>query len=246
MYLLTPERVAPQVVGNLVLSSHRDQLGGQLAAEYPRLGVALDAGQGTAAHGTVHMDVAVGEKFRAGADRGQHHQVAARSIDLLAAAHRAGDDFGRLHLGFRRFGRLFGLFLRRRFHRVDRPLAGAGGRQHRDVQGVGSGYVLCTAGADGQGAQAVAAADFQQGREVEGGVAVGQLVQRHDQRCVLEEVRRLGDFFVQLPVEAFEVVVRQLHHGDGEHAALELEHGVLVEKVSLAHGLPAIVNGEDL
>jgi hypothetical protein len=52
-----------------------------------------------------------------------------------------------------------------------------------------------------------------------------QLVQRQHQRRVAEEVRRLGDLGGQLAVEGFEVVARQFQHGDGEHAALELEHG---------------------
>ena len=42
-------------------------------------------GQGTSAQRAVHMDIAVGEKFRAGADRRHHHQVAALGVDLLAA-----------------------------------------------------------------------------------------------------------------------------------------------------------------
>ena len=51
---------------------------------------------------------------------------------------------------------------------------------------------------------------------------------------------------VGLSIETFQVVLCQLQHGDGEHAALELEHGGLVERIGLAHGLPARVNGEDL
>jgi hypothetical protein len=43
-----------------------DQFSAQLLTENPRLGVAFDAGQGTAAHRAVYMDVAIGEKFRAG------------------------------------------------------------------------------------------------------------------------------------------------------------------------------------
>ena len=56
-----------------------------------------------------------------------------------------------------------------------------------------------------------------------------QLVQRQHQRGVAEETGGLGDLGRQLLVEPGQVVVRKLQHGDREHAALELEYGVLVE-----------------
>lgn len=75
---------------------------------------------------------------------------------------------------------------------------------------------------------------------------LGQFVQRQDQRRIVEEVRGLFDLGRELFVETFDVVAGQLQHGDGEHAALELEGWGLVGEVGLAHGLPAAVNGEDL
>ncbi|MNY19299.1 hypothetical protein D3C86_1527250 [compost metagenome] len=203
------------------------QFRAHLLAEDACLGVALDAGQGAAAHGRVNMDVAVGEKFRAGADRRQDDQVAALGIDLLAAAHRAGDDLARLDLGFCGLFRLFRGTATA--GRIDRALAGTGGRQHRQIQGAGGGDVVFAVGAHGQGAQAMVAAQGHQGAQVEAAFAFRQLVQGQYQRGIAEEVRCLGDFRGQLLIEALEVVVRQFHHGDGQHAALELEYGVLLE-----------------
>jgi hypothetical protein len=117
----------------------------------------------------------------------------------------------------------------RRFHlrlRFQRALAGTGRRQHRQVDGDGGGDVLDAVGADRQGAQAMMAADAHQPGQVDGAFVGRQLVQRQHQRRVAEEVRRLGDLGGQLAVEGFEVVARQFQHGDGEHAALELEHVV--------------------
>src|SRR5690606_17540713 len=86
LYRLAPQRVAAQVLGGLVLAGDGEHLGAHLLAEDPRPGIAFHAGQGTPPQGTVHMDVAIGEKFRAGTDRRHHHQVAALGVDLLAAA----------------------------------------------------------------------------------------------------------------------------------------------------------------
>ena len=82
----------------------------------------------------------------------------------------------------------------------------------------------------------MAAADCHQLGQVQLAFAFRQFVQGQYQRGVAEEGRGLGDFFRQLRVEALQVVVRQFHHGDGEHAALELEYGILGKEVGLAHG----------
>src|SRR5690606_25111410 len=95
-----PQRVAAQVFADLVLAGDGDHFRGHLLAENARFGIAFDAGQGSAAHGAVHMDVAIGQKFRTRADRAGHHQVAALGVDLLAAAYWRSDDAGRAHLGF--------------------------------------------------------------------------------------------------------------------------------------------------
>ena len=52
-----------------------DQFSAQLLTENPCLGIALHAGQRTATHRAVYMDVAIGEKFRPWADRGDHYKV---------------------------------------------------------------------------------------------------------------------------------------------------------------------------
>ena len=49
---------------------------------------------------------------------------------------------------------------------------------------------------------------------------------------VLDEIKDSSKY-----VETLDVVTRELQHGDGEHAALELEHGGLVWRLGLAHGL---------
>lgn len=149
-----------------------------------------------------------------------------------------------MRVGLYWFGRL--LFLFARLHRLDQLLAGAGRRQHGNVEGLGGGDVILAAGANGQGAQAVLATQVHQLAQIELTFAFRQLVQRQHQGDVLEEVGGLRHFLGQLPVQALQVVVRQLQHGDGEHAALELEHGVLVEEIGLAHGSPTALNGHDL
>ncbi|MNH93128.1 hypothetical protein D3C73_457220 [compost metagenome] len=71
-------------------------------------------------------------------------------------------------------------------------------------------------------------ADAHQAWQIDGAFARRQFVQRQNQRRVAEEVRRLGNFGGQLPIEAFEVVTGQFQHSNGQHAALELEYGILV------------------
>ena len=66
---------------------------------------ALRARAGEAAQGRVDVDIAVGDHFRAGADHGQHDQIAALGVDLLAGAHGTVDDHGAGGRGrFRRCG----------------------------------------------------------------------------------------------------------------------------------------------
>nr|VVN31888.1 hypothetical protein PS652_04892 [Pseudomonas fluorescens] len=81
------------------------------------------------------------------------------------------------------------------------------------------------------------AADAHQPGQVDRAFAGRKFVQGQHQWGVAEEIRRLGHLGRQLPVEAFEVVPGKLEHGNCEHAALELEHGVLVWRLGLAHGL---------
>lgn len=121
--------------------------------------------------------------------------------------------------------------------RLQRPLAGAGRWQHRQVDGDGGCNVLDAIGADGQGTQAMVAADTHQAWQVDCPFAGRQLVQRQHQWRIAEEIRCLGNFGRQLAVEAFKVIARQFQHCDGEHAALELEHGGGVGCVVWAHGL---------
>ena len=183
------------------------------------------------------MDVAIGQKFRTRADRSGNDQIATLGVDLLAAAYRRGNDAGRAHFGFRcrwwcRLGLPDNLGLWLQW-----PLAGAGRRQYRQVDGDGGGDVLDAVGADGQGTQAVVAADPHQAGQVDCPFVGWQFVQRQHQRRVAEEIRCLGDFGRQLAVEGFKVIARQFQYGNGEHAALELEHGGGVGCVVWAHGL---------
>jgi len=110
-------------------------------------------------------------------------------------------------------------------------------RQHWQIDGDGRGNVLDAVGADGQGPQAMVAANPHQTRQVDRAFAGRQLVQRQHQRRVTEEVRRLRHFGRQLAIEGFKVVARQFQNGNGKHAALELEHGGGVGGVVWAHGL---------
>src|SRR5690606_22320085 len=75
------------IVQHLVVAGNGHQLGVEFAAEDPRVGVALGAGQGAAAQGAIDMDRAVGNDLGAGTDGGQHGQVAAFGVDLLARTH---------------------------------------------------------------------------------------------------------------------------------------------------------------
>ena len=72
----------------------RDQLGLEAVAEDARARIAVDAGVRPAAQMAVDVDVAVGEHFATGTDRGERDQVAAFGIDLLPGAHRLVDHDG--------------------------------------------------------------------------------------------------------------------------------------------------------
>jgi hypothetical protein len=85
---------------------------------------------------------------------------------------------------------------------LQRPLTGAGRRQHWQFDGDGGGNVFDAAGADRQGAQAMLAAHAHQPGQVDGAFAGRQFVQGQHQRRVAEEVRRLGDLGGQLAVKA--------------------------------------------
>ncbi|MNC23862.1 hypothetical protein D3C75_718990 [compost metagenome] len=171
------------------------------------------------------MDVAIGEKFRPRAYRGDHHQIAALGINLLATAYRRGDDFRRLD---GRLGRFFRFFLRFAFGQVQWTLPGTGRWQHRQVDRDGGGNVFDAAGADRQGTQAMLAADAHQPWQIDRASVGREFVQGQYQWRVAEEVGRLGDLGGQLPIKAFEVVTGQFQHRNGQHAALQLEHGILV------------------
>ncbi|MNO89526.1 hypothetical protein D3C76_810130 [compost metagenome] len=171
------------------------------------------------------MDVPIGEKFRPRADRGDHHQVAALGIDLLATTYWRSDDFRRLDARFRGF---FRLFRHDAFVQVQRPFTGPGRRKYRQVDRDGGRDVFDAAGADRQGTQAMLAANAHQAGQIDGAAVGRELVQGQDQRRVAEEVRRLGNLGGQLPIEALKVIAGQFQHGNGEHAALQLEHGILV------------------
>ncbi|MNL68936.1 hypothetical protein D3C87_1937330 [compost metagenome] len=72
------------------------------------------------------------------------------------------------------------------------------------------------------------AANAHQAGQIDGAFVGRQFVQGQHQRRVAEEVRRLGHLGGQLPIEVLEVVTGQFQHRDGKHAALQLEHGILV------------------
>ncbi|MNN80848.1 hypothetical protein D3C81_1976110 [compost metagenome] len=92
----------------------------------------------------------------------------------------------------------------------------------------------------------MAAADVEHALQVELAFLVRQFVEGEHQRGVAEEVRRLGDLVRQLAVQARQIVVGKLQHGDSQHAAFQLEYGVLLEKVGLAHGPANLLNSLDL
>lgn len=83
-----------------------DQFSAQLLTENPCLGVTFDAGQRTAAHRAVYMDVAIGKKFRPRTDRRDHDQIATLGIYLLATTYWRGDYAGRFDARLRRLFRL--------------------------------------------------------------------------------------------------------------------------------------------
>src|SRR5688500_18979834 len=78
------------VLQHLVVAGDGDQFGVEFAAEDACLRIALGAGEGAAAEGTVDVDGAVGDDFGAGADGGEHGEVAVVGVDLLAGAHGRG------------------------------------------------------------------------------------------------------------------------------------------------------------
>ncbi len=81
----------------------------------------------------------------------------------------------------------------------------------------------------------MAAAEVEEGAQVERTGIVGELVQAEHQRCFLEEIGCLSDFLGQLPVQAPQVVAEKLQHGHGEHVALELEDGVAFGRIGCGH-----------
>ena len=66
-----------------IQSGNRDQLGIEASAEDACLGIAAGARQCTTVQGGVDVDVAVGDDFGTGVDRGENDQVAATCVDLL-------------------------------------------------------------------------------------------------------------------------------------------------------------------
>src|SRR3546814_326502 len=101
LFVFQPDlhRLAVQFLRNvfqhLVVAGDGDQFGVERTTEDTCLFVALRAGQRAAAQGAVDVYRAVGDDLRAGADRGQHGQVAVVGVDLLARAHGSGlDDAG--------------------------------------------------------------------------------------------------------------------------------------------------------
>lgn len=83
LYRFSPERIASQVLGYLVLAGDGDHFSGELLTEDPRRSVAFDTRQGATSKRTVDMDVAIGEKFRTGAHGSENDEVAALRVDLL-------------------------------------------------------------------------------------------------------------------------------------------------------------------
>lgn len=122
----------------------------------------------------------------------------------------------------------FSGFLHFTFRRVERTLAGTGGWQYWQFNGDCCGNVFDTAGANRQGAQAMGAAHAHQAGQINRALACREFVQGQHQWGIVEKIRCQGDLGGQLAVEGVEVIAGQLQHGDGEHAAFQLEHGILV------------------
>src|SRR5690554_3138230 len=237
-----PQRLPAQVLGDLVLTCHRDQFGLQRLTEDPCPGIFTHPGQGAAAQRTVDMDVAVGKQLRAGAHRCQYYQVSTRCIYLLPGPNRRGNDPGRGRLGgslFRRRrvgGWLLGNSLRLRFRGFQRLVAAAPSRgQQHQARLLRQGAVILGA-TQGDRQQSMVAADAQQGYQAGDVQRVIEFFQADQYRGVLEEIRCLLDLFRQLNGEAFRCLAHQLHHGHGQHAALEMEDGVAVEQVEVRVG----------
>ncbi|MNR21947.1 hypothetical protein D3C85_1388790 [compost metagenome] len=171
------------------------------------------------------MDVAIGEKFRPRADRGNHYQIATLGVNLLATPYWRSDDSRRFYRGFGRFFRFFPDFA---FQRVERPFTGTGRWQHWQVDRNRRRDVFDAAGADGQCAQAMLATNTHQRGQVHSAFSGRELVQGQHQRGIAEKVGGQSDLRRQLTVEVFQVVAGQFQHRNGEHAALQLEHGILV------------------
>ena len=174
------------------------------------------------------MDIAVREKFRPGTHRSDYDQIAALGVDLLAATDWAVDDLARPgHLA------LAGVVTR-----LQGAAAGAGGGNHRHIELASQGHIVLAIGAHRQCPQAMLPANANEFLQVDGNGCFRQLVQRQNERRIVEELRCLGDLVGQLALEPAEVVTGQLQQGDGQHAALELEYRVLF----LAHHLPISIN----
>ncbi len=72
------------------------------------------------------------------------------------------------------------------------------------------------------------AANAHQPGQVNRALAGRQFIQGQHQRRIVEEIRRQGDLGGELAVQGVKVVTGQFQHSNGEHAALELEYGILV------------------
>ena len=85
----------------------------------------------------------------------------------------------------------------------------------------------------GDGQQPVVLADLQQARQgaqVHMGV---EFFQADHHRGVAEEIRRLLFLFRQLLGEAPGIQAHHFNHGNGQHAALEIEYRILFEQVEV-------------
>ena len=78
------------LIADEIMSGDADELGFEPAAKDSRLDIAARAGESPAAQRRVHMDVAVGDDFGAGADRRGDDEIGAARIDLGSGPDRLG------------------------------------------------------------------------------------------------------------------------------------------------------------
>src|SRR6185295_13943421 len=88
---LAPYGLEQRLFAGAIQAGDRNQLRLHAEREDPGIGIPARARDGAAAQRCIHVDVPVRDHLRARVHHGEHHQVAAARVDLLARAQRLVD-----------------------------------------------------------------------------------------------------------------------------------------------------------